>query len=110
MSTELKPFPSSGSSKPVVINDNEFIVATSKNPWSKGDGIYKFNTHKNEWTKIFNYNKTFTCTVDSVTYDNKNKLLYFGQDHTTWCQHPMFIFDLKKNKITTKDQPKKKIS
>eukprot|EP01084_Bolivina_argentea_P294305 506346_1 len=104
MSTELNQFPSSHCSKPFVINDHEFIVATSKNRLRKGDGIYKFNTHKNEWTKIFNYNETFTCTIESVTYDNKNKLLYFSgkpDTHMTWL-HILVIFDLENNEITAK--------
>eukprot|EP01084_Bolivina_argentea_P135929 239438_1 len=104
MSTERNPkwnkslsFPiQSTLSQPFMVNNDEFVVVAS---WK----IYKFNTQKNEWTKIFDYHKNFECDVDSPAYDNKHKLLYMRD--TSEYPGQMLIFDLQtKNKVTSKKE------
>eukprot|EP01084_Bolivina_argentea_P245821 411484_1 len=85
-------FPFKCFSQPCMINNDEFILAASKTISSKGDGIYKFDTHKNEWIKIFDYDENFTCDIISAAYDNKQKLLHVGHyDNPS----TMFTFDLQ---------------
>eukprot|EP01084_Bolivina_argentea_P171129 296489_1 len=108
-------FPFTDFLQPSTINNDEFtiMVVTKKKGWwynkKKGygytgdDGIYKFSTQKNEWTKIFDYDKNFRCSPYSVAYDNKHKLLYIC-DVRTWPS-TMSTFDLKtRNKVTSKTE------
>eukprot|EP01084_Bolivina_argentea_P071047 129213_1 len=98
----LKSFPHIYFSLPFVINNNEFMVAaTASNLFDcDGDGIYKFNIHKNEWTKIFDYDKYFKCDSYSAAYDNKHKLLYI----CSISPPKMLSFDLQTSKVTTKTE------
>eukprot|EP01084_Bolivina_argentea_P015581 29200_1 len=83
-------------SQPFMVNNDEFVVVASKADYYcgvSGDGIYKFNTQKNEWTKIFDYDKNFQCDIYSATYDNKEKLLYICDTSSR-----MLSFDLKTKK------------
>eukprot|EP01084_Bolivina_argentea_P311634 539457_1 len=90
-------------SQPSVMNNAEFMVVPSKAYQYYGDGIYKFNTQKNIWTKIFDYDENFNCHSDSAAYDNKHKLLYICDMWTNPRQ--MLTFDLKtKNKVTSKTE------
>eukprot|EP01084_Bolivina_argentea_P289214 496582_1 len=95
----LQSFPFTYLTQAFVINNDEFIIASKKiyNNNYSGDGIYKFNIHKNKWIRIFDYDSDLQCTIASAAYDNKHKLLYC-------CDYPstMLIFDLKtKSKVTT---------
>ncbi len=74
---ELTSFPFANVSQQFLINNNEFLAAVSiKNKNVNGDGVYKFNTIKNEWIKIFDYDNDFECIVNSAAYDLEHKLLY----------------------------------
>jgi len=99
---KLLSFPFECISKPHVINSDEFIIATHQTHHSKGDGIYKFNTHQNKWIKIFDYtNISKYKNIDSTAYDNKNKLLYAC---IGWMKNVfgLIIFDLKtRNTVLT---------
>eukprot|EP01084_Bolivina_argentea_P092208 165916_1 len=87
---------------PIVINNDEFMVASNFN----GTGVYKFNIHKNKWIKIFYYNETFKCSVVSTAYDHKNKLLYAHNSPLN-----MVIFDLNtEHKATLKEEQCKRHS
>eukprot|EP01084_Bolivina_argentea_P015583 29202_1 len=89
-------------SQPFMVNNDEFVVVPSKASTYNGDGIYKFNIHKNEWIKIFCYHTNFECYTHSAVYDNEHKLL-----HCNVGDYPakMVTFDLKtKDKITIKKQ------
>eukprot|EP01084_Bolivina_argentea_P102116 182985_1 len=89
----LESFPFKHFLQPCVVNNQEFMVASLIN----GDGIYKFNTHKNQWIKIFDYDSNFKCIILSATYDNKHKLLYC-------CDYPskLLTFDLNtKSEVTS---------
>eukprot|EP01084_Bolivina_argentea_P267723 454552_1 len=100
---KLVSFPFTSPSQPFAADNDEFIVATSKTPHSNEDGIYKFNTHKNEWIKIFDYDKNANCYIHSVAYDNTHKLLYACAK----SRHPlkMLTFDLQtENKVTSKKE------
>eukprot|EP01084_Bolivina_argentea_P261593 442133_1 len=95
---ERTSFPFSISGQPFLINNREFTIATSQHKYCvpKGDGIYKFNTYKNEWIKIFDYDENFECKhVISATYDNKNKLLYVGVYTSDNSPTKIVTFDLK---------------
>eukprot|EP01084_Bolivina_argentea_P318105 551595_1 len=98
---KLLSFPFNRFSHPLVVDDNdEFMVMASKSLCHNAGGIYKFNTQKNEWTKIFDYDKNFECIPHSATYDNKNKLLYICDISVKPSK--MTTFDLKtKNKVTS---------
>ena len=93
---KLLSFPFKRISQPHMINNDEFIIAAHKKHGSNGDGIYKFNIHKNEWIKIFNYdnNGYKYLIIYSTTYDNKNKLLYVCIRTITGA-FKMIIFDLE---------------
>eukprot|EP01084_Bolivina_argentea_P171128 296486_1 len=102
---KLLSFPFTDFSQPFVVNNDKFMVVPSKAFGSNynGDGIYKFNTQKNEWTKIFDYGKNFKCKVDYAAYDNKHKLLYMC-DVSKYPPN-MLTFDLKtRNKVTSKTE------
>eukprot|EP01084_Bolivina_argentea_P275052 468976_1 len=94
---KLLPVPFTQFSEPFVINNDEFMVVPSKTYESYdchiGDGIYKFNTQQNEWTKTFDYDKNFNCVTYSAAYDYKHKLLYTCDIYDWWCK--MSTFDLK---------------
>eukprot|EP01084_Bolivina_argentea_P012663 23699_1 len=106
---ELITIPTEGRvqiSVPVWINNDEFMVALSKNysssEWlhSNGDGIYKFNITKNKWIKIFDYDEKFMCDIWSSAYDNDNKLLYVCDPSQNYPSR-ILIFDLNtKTKVT----------
>eukprot|EP01084_Bolivina_argentea_P236344 397419_1 len=100
----VKSFPSADVGQPFVVNNDEFIVASSNISHCNGDGIiYKFNIQKKQWIKIFDYDTHFHCIVYSAAYDNKHKLLQICDINT----HPakMVTFNLKtKNKVTKKEQ------
>eukprot|EP01084_Bolivina_argentea_P024676 45942_1 len=99
---ELASFPFKYFSQPFVTNSNEFIVAAYKTIHSNGDAIYKFDTNKNEWIKIFDYDKNSNFNIRSAAYDNKNKLLYIGDTSK------ILAFDLKTKNVTTlKEQYKR---
>eukprot|EP01084_Bolivina_argentea_P015580 29197_1 len=86
-------------SQPCMVNNDEFVVVPSKASTYNGDGIYKFNIHKNEWIKIFCYDTNFKCCIGSTAYDNQHKLLHISD------RSRMVTFDLKtKDKITIKKQ------
>eukprot|EP01084_Bolivina_argentea_P031197 57745_1 len=90
-------------SQPLFVNTDEFMVVASKGfeICDDADGIYKFDTQKNEWTKIFHYDKNFKCTVDSAAYDYKHKLLYIC-DLSQYPSIRMSTFDLQtRNKETS---------
>eukprot|EP01084_Bolivina_argentea_P275051 468975_1 len=76
-------------SQPFMISNDEFMVASS----TDFNGIYKFNTQQNEWTKTFDYDKNFNCVTYSAAYDYKHKLLYTCDIYDWWCK--MSTFDLK---------------
>eukprot|EP01084_Bolivina_argentea_P267724 454553_1 len=100
---KLVSFPFTSPSQPFAADNDEFIVATSKTPHSNEDGIYKFNTHKNEWIKIFDYDKNFKCNANSSAYDNKHKLVYICD--ASEYPRQMLIFDLqKRNKVPSKKE------
>eukprot|EP01084_Bolivina_argentea_P015582 29201_1 len=83
-------------SQPCMVNNDEFVVVPSKASTYNGDGIYKFNIHKNEWIKIFCYDTNFKCCIGSTAYDNQHKLLHISD------RSRMVTFDLKtKNKVTS---------
>eukprot|EP01084_Bolivina_argentea_P095512 171702_1 len=88
----LQLFPFRFLHKPCMINNHEFMIAAQTN--YDGDGIYKFNIHKNQWIKIFNYDDNFKCTIHSTAFDNKNKLLYVSDSSR------ILVFDLKTNKFS----------
>eukprot|EP01084_Bolivina_argentea_P102115 182983_1 len=97
----LESFPFKRFSQQCVISNDEFVVASSNNNIisddCNGDGIYKFNIHKNKWIKIFDYDSNFKCIILSATYDNKHKLLYC-------CDYPskLLTFDLNtKSEVTS---------
>eukprot|EP01084_Bolivina_argentea_P072620 131863_1 len=75
---QLTSFPFRYLSQPVVTNNDEFMVAATKYNLSNGDGIYKFNVHKNEWIKIFCYHTNFKFYTRSAVYDNEHKLLHIS--------------------------------
>eukprot|EP01084_Bolivina_argentea_P066487 121189_1 len=101
---KLLYFPFTYFSQPFVVNNDEFMVVPYKTFDCDGDGIYKFNTQKNEWTKIFDYEANFNCSAYSVAYDNKHKLLYIC-DINTGLKTRMSTFDLKTtNKVTSKTE------
>eukprot|EP01084_Bolivina_argentea_P181002 312661_1 len=92
----LQSFPFEYFSQPFVINNDKLTVAASKTYFSDGDGIYKFNIHKNKWIKIFNYDQNVKCNPYSAVYDNERKLLYVSDLNLS----KMSTFDLKtKNKV-----------
>eukprot|EP01084_Bolivina_argentea_P039343 72704_1 len=100
---KLLSFPFASFSQPFVLNNDQFMVVSSNRSPCHGDGIYQFNTQKNKWTKIFDYDKNFECLPYSAAYDNKHKLLYI----CNISQYPpnMLLFDLKtRNKVTSKVQ------
>eukprot|EP01084_Bolivina_argentea_P031198 57747_1 len=92
-------------SQPLFVNTDEFMVVASKGfkIGYDADGIYKFNIQKNEWTKIFHYDKNFKCIPYSVAYDYKHKLLYICDIYKWWPR--MLTFDLQtRNKETSKTE------
>eukprot|EP01084_Bolivina_argentea_P072619 131857_1 len=99
-------------SVPVSINNDEFMVALSKNDhFSNGDGIYKFNINKNKWIKIFDYDEKFMCNIWSSAYDNDNKLLYVcDPSHSQSYTSRILIFDLNtKTKVTITEEQFKQL-
>eukprot|EP01084_Bolivina_argentea_P061863 113092_1 len=101
----LKSFPYSNSCQPIVTNNDELMAVAPKQTtyYSYGHGIYKFNKHKNEWIKIFDYDKNFKCNVYSTAYDNISKLLHICDIYTN--PPKMLTFNLKtRNKVTSKKE------
>eukprot|EP01084_Bolivina_argentea_P052520 96478_1 len=98
---KLVSFPFTIFSQPLIVNNDEFVVAAASIAfYCDGDGIYKFNIHKNEWKKIFYYDSNFQCESYSATYNNKHKLLHICDRHRWPCK--MLTFDLKtKSKVTS---------
>eukprot|EP01084_Bolivina_argentea_P304231 525358_1 len=45
----LQSLLSTSFSQPFMIKNDEFMVALNQSNYSNGNGIYKFNTHKNVW-------------------------------------------------------------
>eukprot|EP01084_Bolivina_argentea_P075425 136738_1 len=79
----LTSFPFIKASQQFATNNNEFIVIASTdllvNKYEQG--IYKFNIHKDQWMKLFTFDrqKAWFCGFPSAAYDSKNKLCYI--DH-----------------------------
>ena len=47
--------------------------------FKKSDGIYTFNTLKNEWNKIIEYDANYNqCYGGSAAYDQDSQLLYIS--------------------------------
>eukprot|EP01084_Bolivina_argentea_P194715 334138_1 len=109
---KLLSFPFLRFSEPFVINNDEFMVVSSREYGRRdglicsgaGDGIYKFNTQKNKWTKIFDYDNNFKCSAYSAAYDYKHKLLYIC-DTSEYPSSRMLTFDVKtRKKVTSKKE------
>eukprot|EP01084_Bolivina_argentea_P075426 136743_1 len=76
----LTSFPFIKASQQFATNNNEFIVIAST---GYQEAMYKYNTHKNEWMRIFTYDiyihrRNVKCRYPSAAYDNKNQLFYIG--------------------------------
>eukprot|EP01084_Bolivina_argentea_P024282 45266_1 len=85
---KLKSAPRKWLSKPVMINDSEFIVATEKmtaenNPLN--EGIFCYNTYTNQWSMYFKYPNDIKLYVEypTICIDEKNNLLYLHSDKST---------------------------
>lgn len=70
------------------LNATEFLIVTCT---TDGDGIYKYNTINNEWTRFCAYPKDLVSTHPEVALDKDNKLLY-----SLNLQHQLIKFDLNK--------------
>eukprot|EP01084_Bolivina_argentea_P195399 335220_1 len=72
-------FPRKYCSQPVVMNENEFIVAmdvTYGEHSVAGDGIYAYYIKKNEWHLLIEYPSGYSVTCPSICYDFNTGLLY----------------------------------
>eukprot|EP01084_Bolivina_argentea_P110363 197092_1 len=104
----LLSFPNEdGLSQPFMVSNDEFVVASNKTCFTKGKayGIYKFNINKNEWIKIFDYDKNFNCVIWSSAYDNINKLLYAC--NAAHYPPKVQVFDLKNKTVASKENDTK---
>ena len=80
--TELKSIRFRFFPAPVKISDDEFVLVPSKfQPYDVAEGIYAFNTKRNDWNKIMNYPKDCKPCSHSVLYDKDKRSIYiFNND------------------------------
>ena len=79
-------------SKPLNINDNEFVIAPSSD---SSYGIYKYNKILNEWETIINYFGDGNHYVHGATINKTKKLLYVYDT----AEYEILVYNLKENKL-----------
>ena len=61
-------------STPIVINDNELLVAESRDDYSDG-ALYKYIINDNEWIRYLNYPNDFDTNYHSTAYDKEKNIV-----------------------------------
>eukprot|EP01084_Bolivina_argentea_P300847 518858_1 len=95
---QLKPFPFKYFDKPLLLNDNEFIIVPQSYTGFRSDGIYKYNIDVNQWIKILRYPPDFTSSYHSICLDKENQLIYVCN-----VEDKILTFDLNAKKQTQQE-------
>ena len=79
------------------INDHEFILVHSG--FDDGDGVYKYNVHKNEWSQMIIYpkHKIHIETV-SISQEKHKTKIYLGD----WENQNLIMFNMENQQLSTK--------
>ena len=85
---------------PLLVNDNEFIIAPQRCSDNLGDGIHKFTIDKKEWSKIIKYPENlrspFHTNAINLT-DPNNPIIYIVNGN----ENSFLIADVTKQTIKT---------
>ena len=62
--------------KPIFINNDEFLVCPAKHHRCEGDGIWKYNIKQHEWIKIADFETSTQIYSHSTALDPHNNCVY----------------------------------
>ena len=81
----------------VSLNSHEFIIVPeSKSTEKNNNGLHKYNSILNKWTKIMDYPKDLISTSHYAAFDAKTKIIYICND-----QSKLLRIDLNSKSIET---------
>ena len=89
---EATKFPYKYLSEFLCMNSNEFLIIPQQ---GEGIGVMKYDTIKDDWTKLISYPTGWKSTCHSASYDTKNEMIYICNNlGLSICYHSPLILDL----------------
>ena len=91
---KLADFPHQYCGKPLHINEEEIINTSYQSPGDTDGGVFKYDTNKNDWTKLISYPHDLRSISHAVTInESKTKIYIYNQ------QASLIKINLKSKKV-----------